>query len=241
MPTVYNLGQIAEDIYENTSRFRAAQGISRVRNTTDTSISGFKAAVYTCGGAGVLAFCGSDDLGDVAQDLALFSLYKPQFIQAVHFASRAVRMRGLEPQHTFLTGHSLGGALAKFAAWKMTQGGFPPAATYSFNGPNLTPGLRTGMATLVAFRHIDVNRPLSAEAGGKVVNIRLDGDWVSNMGVHLGHSITLPPPSGVRGPVACHSMSNVNRVLANGRLGSQDAWRHAVGLGRAQRSIWDWL
>ena len=130
MPTVYNLGQIAEDIYENTSGFRAAQGISRVRNTTDTSISGFKAAVYSCGSAGVLAFCGSDDLGDVAQDLALFSLYKPQFIQAVHFASRAVRMQGLEPQHTFLTGHSLGAAGVQEAIYSllMQQEGFVAAS-----------------------------------------------------------------------------------------------------------------
>lgn len=252
MPSYYDLAVIADDVYNNQSaltgqRIRRLQGQSGPR--TDR---GFFAAPYECNGTLVIAFCGSNDSTDwLGTNFRLYSA-DTQLDPAKDFAVRMIMAHGASPQSVMLTGHSLGGALAKYAALVLTRAGEPPAATVAFNAPNLRQGayahLAQGMVTTMAstnpvtgyFAHRTLrprgDLPTASNQAGRVMNVRLGKDKVSRIGVPLGHTLRLNTPANPGGRLDVHWAHLMEAVLlALGpptAFGARDVVTHLNGLGR---------
>lgn len=95
----------------------------------------------------VLAFRASEDLADWIADADVQLTTHPAFPGRVHngFADRALAFMPWVNDHKvmlagkpfYLTGHSLGGAIASLVSWKMTALGLLPADAYTFGSPRV--------------------------------------------------------------------------------------------------------
>ncbi len=130
-----------------TTPFCATQSLTAnwTRLEANTNFLGYRSAMYRCEGVGtVLSYCGTNDFFDVINDdkMIAVGLPPPQLISAVETLRAAQSGCG----RLFLTGHSLGGALALIVA------AYSGRHAVSFNAP----GVR--QACLVA-------SPLAAASG----------------------------------------------------------------------------
>ena len=101
--------------------------------------NGFEAvyvrAVAPYKGPNVLAFTGSNDLADVMTDVDVDTkACEAQFESATQAVLEFVKESG---PATTLTGHSLGGSLAQFAAVVARENGLPIAEVVTFNAPGI--------------------------------------------------------------------------------------------------------
>lgn len=163
--------------------------------TLETSRSypgGFAAAVYKrADGTRALAFRGTDDSADLLRDdLAIgFGGVPPQFEHALGVA----REVGLSASD-FVTGHSLGGALALLVSAARNH----PAVT--FNAPGVADSCAMVATNEIGARFLG----MLSRCGGtrRVLNVRIGGDPVSSWyttGDQVGAndlSVTLPDVSG---------------------------------------------
>ena len=131
---------------------------------------GFYAALYECGDQRVIAFRGTDDLLDgLIDDAAIaFGAMPPQVIAAF----TTVSGWGISGK-TYITGHSLGGALAILSACHFN------APSVTFNAPGVADVCAQIAVTSNALQKVmaAVSRCIS---NSRVQNIRINGDPVSS-------------------------------------------------------------
>jgi len=230
MPTVLDIAKIANDAYNNQAQLTGA--LTRTGQSSSSSKWGFFGTQYNAGGTWVIAFAGTNDPFDAMADIGLYSALQTQFEKAARFAVQAISKPGVAPERIITTGHSLGGALAKWVSLTFQRQGTPVAACYSFNGPNLRQGWITkGLYAAIPILGMTTRRklPRQAGAGGKIVNIRLQNDVVSKIGNPMGTTHTLPSPKWFSNVLGNHSMGTVLEVLegAAAGIGNQDAVQFA--------------
>jgi len=137
----------------------------------------------------VLAFRGTTDVADASSDARqvlgdspLGIITDPQYSQAYSIAKKVRESCGCEP---ILTGHSLGGGLAQYAAGRMGL------EAWTFNAAGLS-GKNWMVANMNASR---------------VTNLRVKGDGLS-IGSHVGNTITYKSQSKNK-----HKLSDFTKAL----------------------------
>ena len=176
MPTLVELVELCDAVYGDASSWSIALKQSTVvwKRTQRWTDGAFFAALYSKPGDDlVLAYRGTDDAVDVLRDDADIAVGQvpPSATDAVNAAAP------LAGKKLYLTGHSLGGALAIIAAGRFRL----PAVT--FNAPGVMNSCvmasasaatkLNGLAGLVSL----VGRCFD---GSRMENIRIDGDAVSS-------------------------------------------------------------
>lgn len=132
---------------------------------------GFYAGLYECGDQRIIAFRGTDDLLDaLVDDAAVAAGAMPPQVIAAFMTVSAWGFSG----KTYITGHSLGGALAILSACHYNV----PAAT--FNAPGVA-----DVCVQIAVTSNPLQRLLAAVSrcisNSRVRNIRIEGDPVSSV------------------------------------------------------------
>ncbi len=184
MPNILDFANLSENVYYNQPT--APPGWERVNSKAPIKgITGFFGASYRHlkTKAFVIAFRGSEKPGDdairdwVVNDVAILSKMIPiaQVAEAEMFAAKEA---GAVQGTVYITGHSLGGALAQIVA-----GNRKGALGVTFNAP----GVRDHLFA----------RTRSWSNGAGVVNIRVDGDPVSAYGQHVGQAPITIGTSGI--------------------------------------------
>ena len=224
MPTIRDLGLLAEAAYDGAT---TAPGWIRINNQAASgSFNGFQAATFTRGGETVLAFRGTAQLMDVVADLKLGTGMNSTYFAAAD--TYAFGFRHLP--NVYVCGHSLGGAIAQVVA---NRGGFKFA---TFNAPGVAvlasrnigdatlgmTAVRTAGMVLSAFRHpfqaiSDVRATFNTVRG---LNVCLQNDVVSKIGVHYGDIARIPGTSA--NPLTEHGIGTVNSVLTLNAVGGLD-------------------
>lgn len=155
--------------------------------------TGFYAQAFRKGTSVVIAFAGTDDWDDVITDVKAFFGGRPeQYQEALNFVARVTNDCPAEVTSITLTGHSLGGGLASYAAlhYKM------PATI--FNAAGLGDGLMNAVKA-----NLDITNT--------VRNINLDGDPVSALGKQVGRIYWIKEPN-----ITLGSLEIPTRVLLVG-------------------------
>jgi hypothetical protein len=216
MPTIRDLGLLANAVYDGVS---TAPGWLRINSQAATgSLDGFQAATFTRAGETVLAFRGTAQAMDAVADLKLGTGMNSTYFAAADTYAFAYR----NTPNVYVCGHSLGGAIAQVAA---NRGGFKFA---TFNAPGVAvlasrniadaslpmTAIRTAGMVLSAFRHpfqaiSDVRATFNQVRG---LNVCLQNDIVSKIGVHYGDIARIPGTSA--NPLTEHRMTTMNAVLA---------------------------
>ena len=187
MPSVVDLAEISRAVYDLTPRVivyprdRCAidSPIWTISQRWNPALSGFTAAVYRLDRNNrVLAYAGTDSLWDViSDDASIAAGNMPQQAFPAVAAARSLS-RGA---NLYITGHSLGGALAIIAA---SHTGLPAV---TFNAPGV-------MDACLSASHLPGGSSFFAAvrrciSGSRILNIRIAGDPVSSFlttGVQTG-------------------------------------------------------
>ena len=229
---------------------RTARAVRDHVQTSGMEEDGMYAATYVVPGSGakVIAFRGSElTWTDWHFNARLFTEYKTQFKSALKFATKVCEVNKWDPTEVYLTGHSLGGALASFVAFCWTRAGRPPKCSITFNSPQLQPGpvtfLLTGaigiFETLIGrgwlwgqSTMLDLDRPVDKKDLGISVGINILSDQISPLGSAVAPQVNLIPnpltESGI--PIlGSHSLANVISMLTNSKktIGTADAFQYA--------------
>ncbi len=225
MATVRDLGLLANAVYETSPSapgWTCADG-----HAAAGAMDGFQAATFVKGDITVVAFRGTSQAMDGAADLALFTGMNSSYFAAGE--AYAASLVGKE--NVVVCGHSLGGAIAQVVAnrrgFRMVTFNAPGVATFATRniGEALVQpavGLRIAGNIAGAFIH-----PMQAARDVRAIfnvvqglNICLDYDIVSHLGVHYGKVLRVPGPS--KNPKTEHLMDTVNAVLAKPGLGDRN-------------------
>ena len=228
MPTVMDLALMAKAVYRaspdvpNWTRlnFRAASGI----------LDGFQAAAFSGQGGIVIAFRGSAQGEDWLVNAAYGAgMNTVRFSQAENFAVKEAKnftaMFGNAP--VYITGHSLGGAIAQIVAnrrgYKFVTFNAPGVAVLaSRNIDQMAASVVTGMfgvrvagAIASTFVHPqqayrDIKAAFKKAHG---LNVCLKTDGVSQIGVHYGKVKRIS--SDTNNPLTAHKMDTVLAALQN--------------------------
>lgn len=185
-----------------------------------------------------VAFRGTKDMADVVDDISIaFGELPAQFPQAVAFVQEMCRIHGIQAEDMALTGHSLGGYLARTAGTVLAVD-----KIWLFNSPGPTQQTREDLDKLIPGTHLPSD---------KIIHIRSQNDVVSHWGYdegnilevqtrgrHHGLSGLQKQIDALRGvssvPDAAHEKKNctlrkifnkVSKMLARSRL-----MKHAVKL-----------
>ena len=214
MPTISDYALMSSGAYDaNPSVPRWTAG----RPQYDPN-SGLRSVIYTDGSVFVVAFRGTDNASDLVEDAQLTLGMNTAMYPIGEAVASGVQNHG----PVYVTGHSLGGAVAQVVGSRM---GLP---FVTFNAPGVA---------IFASRNMWQANPLAAQAraAGAVAsaifnprqalrdvqsafsvangkNYRLSTDIVSNTGIHYGDVITLP--AGTADPLSAHYISTMISVLA---------------------------
>lgn len=180
------LAYAAEPVGLAALRARGLDG----RLLTGPGVEAFPMAVYAIpsGNDAILAFRGTQSFGSVLQDLKLIRRRTPEGRLHAGFADGYAdvhdkvvsRLRRISAERVWLTGHSLGGALAVVGADRLDQAGFDVAGVVTFGQP------------MVAMP--DLARVLARRFRGRSVAFENGGDPVPRAVlpyVHFGRCIRL--------------------------------------------------
>jgi len=224
MPTIRDLGLLADAVYNATPA--VAGWTCPAHQVASSRFNGFQAATFSKAGVTVLVFRGTAQAMDVAADLKLGT-----GMNSTYFSAGEAYAASVPPgDNVYVTGHSLGGAIAQVVAnrggYKMVTFNAPGVAVFaSRNLPDATVAMtavRTAGMLVSGVRHPmqayrDVRSAFNSVRG---LNIRLSGDAVSQMGVHYGELVTIRGPSA--SPLTEHRMTTMNEVLATNALGGRN-------------------
>lgn len=177
MPTVLTLANMCSDVYKNNSN-GSSHVIGYTRIAREWKEDNFYGAAYFAGQNGVIAFRGSDDLGDWTEanwSIAKDSIPVRQFNSARSCYTDAKKLLNeIECKNLIVTGHSLGGALAQLvAAAEKTN-----VSSVSFNAPGVSKSTLNNQ-----------NFAQICDQNKRILNFRFEGDIVSNFGQHIGAPI----------------------------------------------------
>lgn len=151
------MAQASLIVYENEATVRAAFARLGLRNVQFFETSSYlglvkhQACIASDGKRAVVAFRGTEgDAGDIATDASKSLVFRPGYGKScLHLGfTRAFEelWEQMEPrvaelaragQSIFLTGHSMGGALATVAASELQRLGSPPTGVYTFGSPRV--------------------------------------------------------------------------------------------------------
>jgi pimeloyl-ACP methyl ester carboxylesterase len=224
MPTVREMGLMANAAYETAP---TVPGWACTARRAAARLNGFQAATFVNSGITVLAFRGTAQAMDVAADLKLgVGMNSTYFSDAEDYA--------FDYQHlpnVYVCGHSLGGAIAQVVSnrhgLKFVTFNAPGVAVFaSRNVMDASLGMtavRSAGMVLSAFRHPmqaarDMRSTFNTAHG---LNVCLQNDMVSKIGLHYGEVIRIPGTSA--NPLTEHSMNTVSGVLQNSPIGGWDA------------------
>jgi pimeloyl-ACP methyl ester carboxylesterase len=217
MATIYDLSLLAQSVYGDVP---TPTGWTCLK--LESGSYGFQAGAYTRGSETVVAFRGTTPTaGDFVADAMLGAgMNTSHFGQADDFLDDYRQIKGLT-----LCGHSLGGAMAQVAG---NRGRLPFA---TFNAPGVgviasrnldevattvaigTAKIRAGMVLVSAVLHpIQAARDIAATFHVcRGVNICLNADLVSRIGVHYGKVIRIAGTAAT--PWSQHGIATVVEVL----------------------------
>jgi hypothetical protein len=126
-----------------------------------------------------IAFRGTNNLPDMLDDVNIFMRQLPrQFGQSVEFVNDICEKYGIEPSKLELTGHSLGGYLARTAGTMLDVN-----KVWNFNSPGPTESLRNQLDRFVSGRHF---------SSDKLIHIRSKFDIISHWGYDEGNILEVP-------------------------------------------------
>jgi pimeloyl-ACP methyl ester carboxylesterase len=222
MATVLDLARLAEAVY--SSQDPPGLGWERTHfHPSVGGLNGFQAATFVKGPVTVLSFRGTAQAMDVVADLKLGTGMNSTYFSAAEAYAR----QHLNRPNVYVCGHSLGGAIAQVVA---NRGGFKMV---TFNAPgvavlasrNIGQGttamnaVRTAGLVVSALRHPmqafrDVTSAFNVVRG---LNVCLDNDVVSQIGIHYGHVLRIPGTSA--NPLTEHGIATMVRVLGTNPVG----------------------
>jgi pimeloyl-ACP methyl ester carboxylesterase len=227
MATIRDLGLLAAAVYDELPAVQDWTCPNHLQAAS--SWNGFQAATFTKEGVTVIVFRGTSQAMDVGADLRLGTgMNTSYFSDGEKYAAGAAA----PGDNVFVCGHSLGGAIAQVVAnrggYKMVTFNAPGVAVFASRNvrdiATSTPwmqAIRVGGALvstvtnpMQTFR--DVRSTFHKVRG---LNIRLNYDAVSSMGIHYGDVVTLSGPT--MNPATAHRMATVNEVLAINPLGAR--------------------
>lgn len=179
--------------------------------------SGLRSVIFTDGSVFVVAFRGTDNTSDLVEDAQLTFAINT----AMYPIGEAVAAGAGAHGPVYVTGHSLGGAVAQVVGSRMGL----PFVTFNAPGVALIASRNVWQANSLAFQARAFGAAVSAItdpgqayrdaraafsiANGK--NYRLSTDIVSGTGVHYGDVITLP--AGTANPLTAHGIATMIGVL----------------------------
>ncbi|WP_299789782.1 hypothetical protein [uncultured Marivita sp.] len=219
-PTVYDLARMSEAVYQDdASSIYAASIPEPPIRRPDAALDcidlvdkdGFGAAIYRDGDVHTITYRGTKNAPHDIHDTTGRLETPPQFVRATQYALDAIDRLGLTPEVTCFTGHSLGGALAKYVAHNLARKGWGAGIVVSFNAPGLTVNmlekvlvngiLRLSEGTPVALGLRAVDRlirekdlPQKGQTAARILNVNVQGDTVSQIGDSAGMTYTLIAP-----------------------------------------------
>jgi len=220
MANLYQLSRLAAAVYGDVP---PPDGWTSIGTGAEGRF-GFKAAAYKGSGETVIAFRGTTaSAGDVAADLQLGAgMNTSHFGQADDFVQDYLDADGLA-----FCGHSLGGAIAqivgnrfdrKFATFNAPGVAVLASRNVLWSNPAML-GVRLAGTVISAIAHPvqaarDVKATFNVVQG---VNICLQYDVVSRIGVHYGKVVRIPGTDA--NPAHQHSISTVVQVLEDNPVG----------------------
>lgn len=224
MPTVRELGLMANAVYDAAP---VVPGWACIARRAASRLNGFQAATFVSSGITVLAFRGTSQTMDVAADLKLgVGMNSTYFADAEDYAFAYQHL-----PNVYVCGHSLGGAIAQVVGNRRQM------KFVTFNAPGVAvvasrnildasatmSAVRVAGMTLSAFRHpIQAARDMRAAFNtAHGLNVCLQNDVVSRIGLHYGEVIRIPGTSA--NPLTEHSMNTVSAVLQTNPIGGWDA------------------
>ena len=236
MPTLLDLARLSGAVYDTPPSAVPGWHVGATRLAAAGGVwEGLQAAYYAGAGGGVIAFRGTNlssaaiyaSLQDIDADLTLGTGQNSSYFSSAESFCAPYAGRGV----VVVCGHSLGGAIAQVVANRM---GFRMA---TFNAPGVgsfaSRNWGTGTVGMTAIRMAgtiggSVRHPFQAYRDMRYafravrgVNIRIEGDAVSQMGVHYGLLKTIK--SAVKGgPLAQHGIATVLASLEADGVGRQD-------------------
>jgi pimeloyl-ACP methyl ester carboxylesterase len=225
MATIRELGTLAAAVYGpkrtwvqgwKCTDFHAASG----------ALNGFQAATFVRGGVTVVCYRGSAQLMDGVADLKLGTgMNSTYFSEGEAYARPHKNKPGV-----YVCGHSLGGAIAQVVA---NRGGFrmvtfnaPGVAVLaSRNLPDATltmTAIRAAGFVVGALRHpMQTGRDIAAAFNVvRGLNVCLQYDVVSRVGVHYGEVLRIPGTS--MNPYTEHLIATVNLALDRDPVGKKN-------------------
>ena len=213
MPTIIDYARMSSGAYDANPavpRWTAAEPMYEPN-------SGLRTVIYTDGSVFVVAFRGTDNASDLVEDAQLtFGMNTAMYPIGEAIVS-GVQSHG----PVYVTGHSLGGAVAQVVGSRM---GLP---FVTFNAPGVAilasrnmwqanyyavQARAAGAVASAIFNPRQAMRDVQSAfsvANGK--NYRLSTDVVSNTGIHYGDVITLP--AGTANPLDAHRITTMISVL----------------------------
>lgn len=225
MPSILEFAELSSEVYNSIPKDVGEwkMSIARVK-----WLSGeLQAAVYTKNRQTIVAFKGTSGGMDVVADIKLgLCMNTSYYRKAEEFVAQNA------PAGAYLTGHSLGGAIAQAVGHRHNM----PFVTFNAPGVALSPTFNTGSV----FRNLTqlnpimaVGRLYGAAYGGlrhpnqtdrdynafanvdRGINYRLYGDQVSNLGIHRGKVTTISGKGIPWGVGARHKMKHLITALHN--------------------------
>lgn len=223
MPTILELGLLADSVYDSNP---SVAGWTRTgfRPSGKGFSDAFQGAAFKKGETIVFAFKGTSQKRDVIADAKLtVGMNSSQYGDAGIFVKKLNKAGATS---IYLTGHSLGGAIAQIVGNRQNI----PFATFNAPGVGLASrnldqmavtmltgsgAMRVAGSIASVFRHpMQAFQDLAALGRTvKGVNFRLGKDVVGNVGVHFGKVIELRYDGGSFDVLAKHKMGNMLKAI----------------------------
>jgi pimeloyl-ACP methyl ester carboxylesterase len=224
MATVRDLGLLAAAAYDTA--YKPNMGWTRKDiHASRGGLNGFQAAIFVKGNITVISFRGTAQAMDVVADAKLGTGMNSTYFSEAEAYVRAYRNK----PNVYVCGHSLGGAIAQIVAnrcgFRMVTFNAPGVAVLASR--NIAQGtapmnlVRAAGLVVSTVRHPmqaarDVASAFNVVRG---LNVCLENDIVSQIGIHYGNVLRIPGTSA--NPLTEHGIATMNAVLAKNPVGGR--------------------